>query len=750
MDEQQHESAGSSSAVEQHHTSDTMIRSRRYATDVTEGITAPSDPSASDDYELKEQVNNEPVRTPESPRHLAGPPPLETSESATPEHEPEPGTETKPPEEKQCRICLAGAEEEAELGRLISPCLCRGSIRYVHVNCLKQWRTTSQSRSAFWSCPQCGFKYALARTRAVGLANSPVILSTASMMLFTIIVLLSSFLATYFVPGADALNEPPLANRRDSDSFFSASFGGVVISPFDYYTYSWDTAKDVFKLAVRTFSDLSNVEEEYEFWKRDDGEPERDDVFDDSSYEKVHTSGKGFKSTVKVPQKGRAQRQKSTRRKPRSPSRFERFVRWFIYRFMTGLGVVVGLIAPLRLFGGNWARRERRATANDTVNLVIVVMIIIGVARAIWLVYKLTRHIAQLLLRRAETAILEVGQVEEDAEPEAWGPYLKRVVRELPARLRTIPYRLLPSIIFGWVMMALVQGWHAIRNWTRDAVGQMIQVGAQQGVPLLRSHSKPEKARDGTTQGHKRNTSRRAARQPENQLNVGEDTTMDDQARLDMRAADECMDQAHIRSDPAWKVFEFSEEDPAEPTSEDTSGGRTKLPGVLENHLFWEEHNITFLKICPREKKWLDLGPAIATIEAAPYASAITVRTEGTLRVLATWSVFGGMKVIRFLSTVIVVAIVPNEEGGQAIVSTLEKARDLAVLISSPVRGLQINLDRRVPRASDARRARFLAILSERLTALQQRLVGKEESELSILVELELASMLSAGIKLAE
>lgn len=41
---------------------------------------------------------------------------------------------------KQCKICLGGEEEEAELGRLISPCKCRGTIKYVHVECLNQWR----------------------------------------------------------------------------------------------------------------------------------------------------------------------------------------------------------------------------------------------------------------------------------------------------------------------------------------------------------------------------------------------------------------------------------------------------------------------------------------------------------------------------------------------------------------------------------------------------------------------------------
>lgn len=34
-----------------------------------------------------------------------------------------------PEDERQCRICFAGKEEEGTMGRLISPCLCTGSVR---------------------------------------------------------------------------------------------------------------------------------------------------------------------------------------------------------------------------------------------------------------------------------------------------------------------------------------------------------------------------------------------------------------------------------------------------------------------------------------------------------------------------------------------------------------------------------------------------------------------------------------------
>lgn len=39
------------------------------------------------------------------------------------------GVDTPPPDDRQCRICLGGVEDEGEMGRLISPCLCAGSMR---------------------------------------------------------------------------------------------------------------------------------------------------------------------------------------------------------------------------------------------------------------------------------------------------------------------------------------------------------------------------------------------------------------------------------------------------------------------------------------------------------------------------------------------------------------------------------------------------------------------------------------------
>ena len=56
---------------------------------------------------------------------------------------------------------------DSEDGRLIRPCKCKGSSRYVHDTCLQEWRHADPgySRRNFWQCPTCGFKYRLERMK---------------------------------------------------------------------------------------------------------------------------------------------------------------------------------------------------------------------------------------------------------------------------------------------------------------------------------------------------------------------------------------------------------------------------------------------------------------------------------------------------------------------------------------------------------------------------------------------------------
>ena len=56
-----------------------------------------------------------------------------------------------------CRICL---EEEPQTW--ITPCLCRGTQKHVHPECLEQWRIRNVN-NGFYRCNTCHFEYRLSR-----------------------------------------------------------------------------------------------------------------------------------------------------------------------------------------------------------------------------------------------------------------------------------------------------------------------------------------------------------------------------------------------------------------------------------------------------------------------------------------------------------------------------------------------------------------------------------------------------------
>ncbi|OKL61822.1 hypothetical protein UA08_03022 [Talaromyces atroroseus] len=82
---------------------------------------------------------------------------------------------------------------DPELGRLLRPCKCKGSSRYVHEGCLQSWRHADPSygRRNYWQCPTCRFRYRFQRViwaRWITSALAQLVL-TCSILLFTIFAL---------------------------------------------------------------------------------------------------------------------------------------------------------------------------------------------------------------------------------------------------------------------------------------------------------------------------------------------------------------------------------------------------------------------------------------------------------------------------------------------------------------------------------------------------------------------------------
>ena len=74
-------------------------------------------------------------------------------------------------EGKNIRIQVVYGDSDAELGRLLRPCHCRGSARYVHEGCLRLWRGESRAEKNYFQCPTCKFHYQLQQPRLAAWAN---------------------------------------------------------------------------------------------------------------------------------------------------------------------------------------------------------------------------------------------------------------------------------------------------------------------------------------------------------------------------------------------------------------------------------------------------------------------------------------------------------------------------------------------------------------------------------------------------
>jgi hypothetical protein len=82
---------------------------------------------------------------------------------------------------------------DPELGRLLRPCKCKGSSRYVHEGCLQSWRHADARYGArnYYQCPTCSFKYRFERVVWSRWITSTMtqLLLTSSILLFTIFLL---------------------------------------------------------------------------------------------------------------------------------------------------------------------------------------------------------------------------------------------------------------------------------------------------------------------------------------------------------------------------------------------------------------------------------------------------------------------------------------------------------------------------------------------------------------------------------
>jgi hypothetical protein len=96
-------------------------------------------------------------------------------------------------EEPICRICFGGREA----GLLVSPCLCSGSMRFVHLDCLTHWRQVSVNPLSHVQCDSCHYRYSFRRALYATVLRSALVLHLLTFVVLGALLLLGSALVQY-------------------------------------------------------------------------------------------------------------------------------------------------------------------------------------------------------------------------------------------------------------------------------------------------------------------------------------------------------------------------------------------------------------------------------------------------------------------------------------------------------------------------------------------------------------------------
>jgi hypothetical protein len=161
----------------------------------------------------------------------------------TPTREPEPAAE-----ERLCRICFSPQTPDE---RLISPCKCKGSAKWIHENCLNQWRVASQNRRSFYQCDQCLYKYSFYRTDFANWLSAPPTVFFCTVLAFTFAMFVGGFIVKFglwlFPPG--------------SMIYYTTSWlSGWFYTPFDAGTDLLNAVQALVPVVPRKFSDIFVVD----------------------------------------------------------------------------------------------------------------------------------------------------------------------------------------------------------------------------------------------------------------------------------------------------------------------------------------------------------------------------------------------------------------------------------------------------------------------------------------------------------
>ena len=141
--------------------------------------------------------------------------------------------------------------EDPELGRLISPCRCRGSQKYVHEGCLRAWRQAAPlSDRNFWRCPTCHFEYRMERLTWGRWLSSPWLRAALTALVMLAAIFLLGFVADPIIN----LWLDPIGSIADTIADVVTDIEALEkVEPDEPATWSYHFLKGLFSLGLLGF-----------------------------------------------------------------------------------------------------------------------------------------------------------------------------------------------------------------------------------------------------------------------------------------------------------------------------------------------------------------------------------------------------------------------------------------------------------------------------------------------------------------
>ncbi|KAI0861390.1 hypothetical protein F4860DRAFT_513861 [Xylaria cubensis] len=216
--------------------------------------------------------------TPETSTNTSTSPPHENGPTRRRTSPPKTNADGEPKNSRKCRICLEWVpptyEDTGVLDgirnrrprrqyisedgdRLISPCLCKGSIKYMHEGCLKLWMNESPSKG--YQCDICKYKYQMERLSWAQRLRSPFISLVMTLAILLVTVFLLGFIADpilgLWIDPVGTITDTVIPGSRFADEDISDEDG-----------WFQHLAKGVFSLGLLGFVKAFFVMSPWQWW----------------------------------------------------------------------------------------------------------------------------------------------------------------------------------------------------------------------------------------------------------------------------------------------------------------------------------------------------------------------------------------------------------------------------------------------------------------------------------------------------